>query len=143
MIVLKDGIGVLIFLIINTSLLVGLVYWLVRRERLLHSFAPRINPSRVPEHLRPFIPLAAKFGIGDDGIRYDVASAAPVEEKRQLREVFDFRSEDIDQWIDSFGDEPMSDEAAAFMYMLLATDELTAFGDPIFSYQASPVDHDS
>ncbi len=137
-----DGIppGEALGLIIFAVLIAYMCYWLVRNIRLPNSFAPRINPIGVPKQLQSFLPLAAKFGIGDDGDRYEVASADPDEEKRQLREVYYSRSEEIDQWIDSFGVEPMSDEAASFMYMLLAADELNVFGDPIFSDQASRSD---
>jgi hypothetical protein len=47
-----------------------------------------------------------------------------VDEKRQLQESLKGRSAAITCWLDSFGIDPISAEAGAFMYMLLGIEEM-------------------
>jgi hypothetical protein len=88
------------------------------------SKVTNINAEMVPEKLRPLIPLAEKWGQGDDGDREDVTSAATPAERAELRSALARYGDDITAWLDSFGDgRDMPDEAAAFMYMQLAAEE--------------------
>ena len=82
-----------------------------------------LDPSRVPEDLRDLIPMAEVWGIGDDVIRSDFEEKASEEEKRRFTEALRGRTTRITAWLDSFGDELMSEEAGTFMYMLEALDE--------------------
>ncbi len=82
-----------------------------------------LDPSRVPEDLRDLIPMAEMWGIGDDVIRSDFEEKASEEEKRRFTEALRGRTNRITEWLDSFGDELMSEEAGTFMYMLEALDE--------------------
>jgi hypothetical protein len=70
------------------------------------------------------MPLAERWGIGDDVLRNDLVARATYGEKRELHEALAAPFEQIGRWLDSFGEEPMSDEAAAFMYMQEALDEM-------------------
>ena len=44
----------------------------------------RLNPGRVPHHLRDLLPIAAKWRIGDDIIRDDFQQKALESEKQEL-----------------------------------------------------------
>ena len=70
------------------------------------------------------MPLGAKWGIGDDIIRSDLQSKVGVDEKQEFQEALKGRSAAITSWLDSFGIQRMSAEAAAFMYMLLGIEEM-------------------
>jgi hypothetical protein len=85
----------------------------------------RLDRNNVPDDLRDLVPLAEKWGIGDDVERSEFQAAASAEEKAQLSAALKGRNQRITQWLDSFADgAAMSDEAAAFMYMQLALDEM-------------------
>ncbi len=83
-----------------------------------------LDPQNVPAGLRHLTPLAEKWGIGDDVIRLDCVDAASEAERQELRDALAEPHDEITAWLDSFGDRPMSDEAAAFMYMQLALAEM-------------------
>jgi hypothetical protein len=85
---------------------------------------PRLNPQRVPKHLRDLLPIATKWGIGDDIIRDDFHHKTSENEKKELGELLSGRGQAINEWLDSFGNNPMPPEAAAFMYMMLGLDEM-------------------
>jgi len=86
---------------------------------------PRLDPEQVPEHLRDLIPLAEKWGIGDDIIRDDFESKAGESEKDEFRAKLRGRTKQVNDWLDSFeAGKPMPEAAAHFMYMLEALDEM-------------------
>lgn len=86
---------------------------------------PRLDSTQVPADLRDLVPLAEKWGIGDDVDRSDLQARASQTEKDALKAALTGRNKRITQWLDSFSDsKPMSDEAAAFMYMQLGLDEM-------------------
>jgi hypothetical protein len=90
----------------------------------------KINPENVPENLRDLIPFAETWGIGDDIIRMDFKEKTPEAEKLKLRDALRGRTGEVQDWLDSFGrSQPMSDEAAHFMYMLEALDEMHLWPD--------------
>src|SRR5262249_39719921 len=72
----------------------------------------RIDPALVPAGLRDLVPLARRWGIGDDACRGYLGRRATREERRELRAIRD-RVEEIVDWIKSFPERGMSDEAAA------------------------------
>lgn len=90
--------------------------------------AQRLNPDQVPEDLRHLVPLAEKWGIGDDVDRNAKVDSSTPAERSELRAAITPASSSITTWLDSFGKDPMSDEAAAFMYMQLALEEMPADG---------------
>ena len=47
---------------------------------------PSVNPEKVPENLRSLIPMATKWGIGDDGIRDEREKKATKKEKAELKQ---------------------------------------------------------
>lgn len=123
------------------AFLIG-AYDFVRRARLRRDIAPgsdlqkhfglyaehrrilKLDPARVPTSLHHIIPLAEKWGIGDDIIRNDVIDKSSPAVKRELHDALYEPFEGITEWIDSFGGRPLSPEAEAFMYMQTALDEM-------------------
>lgn len=89
---------------------------------------PPLNPAVVPDHLRDLLPLARKWGVGDDIIRDDLEEKASEAEKQELQLALRGRTRSITEWLDSFGNALMPEEAAAFMYMLQALDEMHLCG---------------
>lgn len=130
------AIGVLAFLI-------GM-YDFVRRRRVPSEIAPAselqhrfglysenrpvivLDPALVPPHLRALIPMAEKWGIGDDIIRNDLIDKSSQAEKQELHDALYEPFERITAWLDSVR-RPLSDEAEAFMYMQGALDEMGFF----------------
>lgn len=84
-----------------------------------------LSAANLPEHLRGLLPLAKKWGIGDDVERTEALKRASGEEIQALRGAVKTHGAAITHWLDSFGSGAvMPDEAAAFMYMQLAVEEL-------------------
>jgi len=85
---------------------------------------PRLDPAKVPEGLRGLVALAQEWGIGDDVERgAKVERASPAERAGVRAAVAPFQQQ-ITAWLNSFGRDPMPDEAAAFMYLQLAIEEM-------------------
>jgi hypothetical protein len=83
-----------------------------------------IDAGDVPADLQPLISLAERWGIGDDVERADYIAQTTAADREALRTAVQPHQARITAWLDSFGTNPMSDEAAAFMYMQLAIEEL-------------------
>ena len=83
-----------------------------------------LDPAHVPAHLRHLVPLAEKWGIGDDIIRNDLIDKSSGVAKRELHDALYEPFERITEWLNSFGERPLSPEAEAFMYMQTALDEM-------------------
>jgi hypothetical protein len=83
-----------------------------------------IDADKVPVELRSLIPFAERWGIGDDAERSEFIDAASASDREDLRAAVQPQYARITVWLDSFGSDPMSDEAAAFMYMQLAIEEV-------------------
>src|SRR5687768_11700700 len=77
-----------------------------------------INEQRVPENLRDLVPLAEKWGIGDDVIRSDCEDKATEEERGELRDALHGRTAEVEAWLDSSpaGLLP-NEEAGSFLFM--------------------------
>jgi hypothetical protein len=83
-----------------------------------------LDPVHVPADLRHLVPLAEKWGIGDDIIRNDLINKSSNAEKRELHDGLYAPFERITEWLASFAGRPLSAEAEAFMYMQTALDEM-------------------
>jgi hypothetical protein len=88
--------------------------------------AQRLDPEQVPADLRHLVPMAERWGIGDDVDRVAKGDGATAAEREELRAAVEPHHARITAWLDSFGQGLMSDEAAAFMYMQLALAEIQA-----------------
>jgi hypothetical protein len=85
---------------------------------------PKLDSSKVPADLRDLVPLAQRWGIGDDEVRSNRVQKATEAERSELRAAFGPRQARITEWLDSFGQAPMPEEAAAFMFTQLAIEEM-------------------
>jgi len=86
----------------------------------------RLNVNNVPEDLRHLVPLAERWGIGDDVDRIAAVDGATAADRAELERAIAPSDARITAWLDSFRQQPMTDEAAAFMYMQLALEEMRA-----------------
>jgi hypothetical protein len=85
-----------------------------------------LNAENVPADLRHLVPLAQRWGIGDDVDRNAAVDRATAAEQAELEQAISPVDARITAWLNSFGQQPMPDEAAAFMYMQLALEEMRA-----------------
>jgi alkanesulfonate monooxygenase SsuD/methylene tetrahydromethanopterin reductase-like flavin-dependent oxidoreductase (luciferase family) len=83
-----------------------------------------LDPQAVPSDLRHLTPLAQEWGRGDDVERLARVDSATPAQRAELRRAVDPLQARITAWLDSFGSGEMSQEAAAFMYMQLAVEEM-------------------
>jgi hypothetical protein len=88
--------------------------------------APRLDPGRVPSDLRHLLPMAERWGIGDDVDRIARVDRSTPAEREELRAAVEPHHERITAWLNSLVIGQMSDEAGAFMYMQLALEEMHA-----------------
>jgi hypothetical protein len=83
------------------------------------------DPARVPEDLRGVLPLALKWGVGDDGAREYFVRRATRSEKAELRAALSAHGPRIAAWLDSLGPEGIvTPEAGSFLFLLEACAEL-------------------
>ena len=83
-----------------------------------------LSIDNVPDEFKGLLPLAIKWGIGDDAIRGDVTDSATESDIQELVAALTGRLDSINRWIDSYPEGTMTDEAAAFMYMGEAIEEM-------------------
>jgi hypothetical protein len=88
-----------------------------------------LDASKVPADLRLLIPLAEKWGVGDDIIRNDMIDKASAAEKQELHDALYALDERVTEWLNSFPPGDISDEPAAFMYMGVALAEMGYYLD--------------
>jgi hypothetical protein len=87
-----------------------------------------LDPAKVPASLRGLVPLAEYWGIGDDVLREMLQEGESPAKKKSLADAVNPHNAAITAWLDSWAQgEPMSDEAAAFMYMQQGLDEMGLF----------------
>ncbi|MDJ0878377.1 MAG: hypothetical protein QNI86_07170, partial [Halieaceae bacterium] len=97
-------------------------------RRLQVELEQEVDPGGVPAEFRHLIPWILRLGVGDDPCRALVTEALDQGEREQAVEAFSAHAAAINAWLDSFGDESFPPEAAAFLYSLLALEELQAHG---------------
>lgn len=85
---------------------------------------PPIDSQAVPSDLQHLIRLAQEWGIGDDDARLAKVDDASPDQRAELREAVGPHQARITQWLDSFGQGEMSQEAGTFMFMQLAIEEM-------------------
>ncbi len=91
-----------------------------------HRRAIKIDRKKVPRNFHDLIPLARKWGVGDDASRGYFTDHASAKDKAALKKALPLkRRGEIQDWLDSLGPRGITgDEAGAFMYLLEALDEL-------------------
>ncbi|AHY57498.1 hypothetical protein [Stenotrophomonas rhizophila] len=87
-----------------------------------------LDPAKVPASLRGLVPLAEYWGIGDDVLREMMQEGESPAKKKAMADAVTPHNAAITAWLDGLRTaEPMSDEAAAFMYMQLGLTELELY----------------
>ncbi len=84
----------------------------------------RTRTSRVPEPFRHLTPWAQRLGVGDDGCRARFTAQLTDVERSALEAAVTPYAAQIHAWLDTFAAGRMTPEAEAFLYLLLAREEL-------------------
>jgi hypothetical protein len=84
----------------------------------------RFDPTRVPESIRALATWASRYGVGDDYCRPLLLKRLSKKQRAKLTREVDDHAEAIQSWLDSFGQELMPTEAAAFMYLTIGVEEI-------------------
>lgn len=123
---LKGTVSFFQFLFVWLDKLTGNEISAISDEEALQEYRDRtvLSMKNVPDEFRDLVPLALKWGIGDDALRGDVTDAATDADKLELVSALTGKLGAINRWIDSFPEDAMTDEAAAFMYMGEAIEEI-------------------
>jgi len=85
---------------------------------------PSLDSGSVPAAVRPFIPLAEKYGIGDDGYREEVVAGLDAEEREELTSFLEESPDELWDWLAGpapFDPSPGS-EYLAFSCLVLAAE---------------------
>lgn len=83
-----------------------------------------LNSDKIPPNLLDLKKTAEKWGIQDEPTRIQLIRASTEYEINQLKVALWQREAEIESWIGSFSDGVLTDEAVAYMYMLVALEEL-------------------
>lgn len=85
-----------------------------------------LRGSEVPVAFRALTPLAARYGVGDDGCRSLILAQLSADEQAAIVRAVEPHAAAINDWLDGYPGEAIPVEAAAFLYLLLAVEELSA-----------------
>ena len=58
-----------------------------------------LDVAKVPESLRPLVPLAERFGVSDDLMREDLVAKSPAEELADMRRAVEAHADAFDEWL--------------------------------------------
>jgi len=92
----------------------------LRRQRELRE---SFDSARVPVPLRSLSAAASRYGIGDDGCRPLLMKRMTRPTRLKLIREARKLARPVQEWLDGFEPGHMSDEAAAFMYLLEGLEE--------------------
>lgn len=84
----------------------------------------QLRASEVPADFRALTPLAARYGVGDDGCRRLILAQLTADEQAALLGAVAPHAAAINAWLDGYPGEAMPAEAASFLYLLLALEEM-------------------
>lgn len=90
------------------------------RREAMASF----DADHVPEELRDLIPLARRYGVGDDPCRAHFVRRTPARERAAALRLTAPRLDAIQTWVSRFRPELLPPEAAAFFWLLEALEEM-------------------
>lgn len=128
----KFGFGLLLVILLPILVIELLIVLLFGKDLGLFILPKPVLPpvlveEEVPESLRDLIPLARKFGIGDDADRDDIMGAASMEELSELVNKVVPRQQEISDWLDTFSEHEITDTAAFFLYLGSACEEVPGY----------------
>ncbi len=128
----KIGFGFLLLILLPVIIIEILLVLLFGKDIGVFVPAKKVKPPKlideeVPESLRDLIPLAKKFGVGDDADRDEIMKAASSEELAELEGKVIPKAQEIADWLDTFPETEISDTASFFLYLGLACDEVPLY----------------
>jgi hypothetical protein len=82
-----------------------------KKSRNIEKVDESVDYSELPEELKKLIPFIDKLAIGDDVIREEVLESLTEEEVNNFINIMAPLINLVDTYLDSFGDEPLSDAA--------------------------------
>jgi hypothetical protein len=82
------------------------------------------SPQALPWELRHLEDLIRRFATGDDVLREELLASASAEEREELRTRVDPLVPRINEFLDSFGSRPLTNEATLIARLAEAVDEL-------------------
>ena len=90
---------------------------------------PTLDAQQVPDNLRDLLPLAAKWGIGDEAARSNKLANATQQDKQELQQALQGRAKTINLWLHRFPSDTatkqgMPPEARVYLYMMSSVDEM-------------------
>jgi hypothetical protein len=94
-------------------------------EVFYQEIKERIYTKNIPEKLRPLIPLLKKWSVGDDSDRGLLIEEASEKQKNKLVKSVEPYLNEINEFLDSFKDEPLSHEAILMGNLAELVSELT------------------
>lgn len=123
------GSGLLVLVLLPILVIELLIVFLTGKDpgliaRPKPASPPQLIAEEVPESLRDLIPLARKYGIGDEAKREEITRAASPAELAELEEQVIPRAQEIADWLDTFPESGLSATAAFFEYLGSACDEV-------------------
>lgn len=126
------GIGFLLIILFPVLIFEILLVILIGKDIGAFVHQKPVEPSvfiveEVPEYLRDLIPLARRYGIGDDADRDDIMKAASPKELAELEEKVTLRQQEIADWLDTFPETKITDTASFFLYLGSACDEVPLY----------------
>jgi len=85
-----------------------------------------INLDQIPSGLHDLVPWVLRLGVGDDPCREMLIKELSQDEKDAALQCIRDHASAVEDWLDSYGSKPLSSGAAAYMYTLLAAEEMNA-----------------
>ncbi len=85
----------------------------------------KLDIENIPKGLRDLLSLAEKFGISDDGYRYEKLKKSTTEELNELKSLCEEKDDELDNWLAGpEADGPVfSKEYIAYSAMRMAADD--------------------
>jgi hypothetical protein len=93
-------------------------------ERARDEATASLDEQLVPESFRSLLPLARRYGVGDDPCRGLFISKTPKPERKRHLALAEPHLDDIQRWTDSFEAGSMPPEATVFFWLLEALEEM-------------------
>jgi hypothetical protein len=89
-----------------------------------HARPPKLRAAEVPRPLHRYIPLAERYGIGDDGYRIEVVDSLKPAQAEELLLFMEKCPEDLFRWLCGPASQvsPPSPEYVAFTCLVMAGD---------------------
>ena len=83
-----------------------------------------VDPAQVPAQFRDLIPNVEIWAIGDDAAQTELVERATPAQKKAIANALEGRRRELNDWLDTFDENNLTSEAAAFMTFLLACEEM-------------------